>query len=237
VACDRYGYRYEATPDSSDRLVRPVRRLVGSVDEIDIRTLPFVRFDRNEAHSQLYGMNMGEGAGGVGPDQAHPFVIKDMKVWDCLWSFQPGVPSIVLDGIDIARSQYGIYLPRYDRRIQPYGRMTVKGVNLPGVLTASPTAIPGEQAALPLGRDSLPPCSIITSVSRAADGSIKVRGTTADNGEVKQVLVNGRPARPLAANFLEWEVALDAKTKATVSAVATDAAGNTEVRPHVARIP
>ena len=59
--------------------------------------------------------------------------------------------SIVLDGIDIARSQYGIFIPRYDPRIQPYGRMTVKGVNLPGVLTASPTAIPGEQAALPVG--------------------------------------------------------------------------------------
>jgi G8 domain len=237
VECDRYGYRYEATPDSTDRLVRPVRRPAGTVEEVDIRTLPFVRFDGNEAHTQLYGMNMGEGAGGIGPDESHPFVIKDMKVWDCLWSFRPGAPSIVIDGIDISRSQYGIFIPRYDPRIQPHGRMTARGVNLPGVMTASPTAIPGEQAALPVGLDAQPPYTIITSVTRTADGRVKVRGTTADNGEVKRVSVNGREARPLAANFLEWEVELDAQTKGRVTAVAADAAGNTEAQPHVAVVP
>ena len=118
----------------------------GPVEEVDIRTLPFVRFDANEAHSQLYGMNQGEGVGGIGPDESHPFVIKDMKIRDSLWSFQPGAPSIVIDGMDISRSKYGIFLPRHDPRIQPYGRMTAKGVNPPGVLMASPTAVPGEQS-------------------------------------------------------------------------------------------
>ena len=64
-----------------------------------------------------------------------------------------------------------------------------------------------------------------------------MRGTTADNGEVKRVVVNGNEARPLAPNFLEWEVMLDARRSDTVTAVATDKAGNTEARPHVARIP
>jgi hypothetical protein len=237
VECDRYGYRYEATPGQDGRLVRPVRRPAGAAEEVDIRTLPFVRFDGNEAHTQLYGMNMGEGAGGVGPDESQPFVIKDMKVWDCLWSFRPGAPSIVIDGMDISRSQYGIFIPRYDPRIQPYGRMTARGVNLPGVLTASRTAVPGEQTALPVGHDTQPPYSIITSVSRTADRRVQVRGTTADNGEVKQVLVNGRPAQPLTANFLEWAVALDAHTKGPISAVAVDAGGNTEAQPHVALVP
>ncbi len=182
-------------------------------------------------------MNMGEGAGGVGPDESHPFVIKDMKVWDCLWSFQPGAPSIVIDGIDIARSAYGIFVPRYDSRIQPYGRMTARGVNIPGVLPASPTAVPGEQAPLPVGIDNRPPFSIITSVIRTADGRVTVRGTTADDGEVKRVLVNGNEARPLAPNFLEWEIAVNAQAKGTITAVAADAAGNTEARPHVAQLP
>jgi len=239
VECDRYGYRYEATPDSAGRLVRPVLRPAGPVEEVDIRTLPFVRFDGNEAHSQLYGMNLGEGVGGIGPDESHPFVIKNMKIWDSNWSFQPGAPSIVIDGMDISRSKYGIFLPRHDPRIQPYGRMTAKGVNLPGVLMASPTALPGEKAPPPVGVDDRPPHTIITSVIRTADGRVTVRGTTADNGEVKRVLVNGSEARPLAANFLAWEVVLDAQPEGTVTvtAVATDKAGNTEVRPHVARIP
>ena len=145
VECDRYGYRYEAAPDAKGQLIRPVRRADGEVAEVDIRTLPFIRFDHNEAHSQLYGMNLGEGAGGVGPDLAHAFVVKDMAIWDCLWSFQPGAPSIVIDGMKIARSKYGIYVPRYDPLTQPYGRMTARGVNAPGVLMASPTAPPGEQ--------------------------------------------------------------------------------------------
>jgi hypothetical protein len=236
VECDRYGYRYEATPDSNGHLIRPVRQQAGAVKDVDIRTLPFVRFDRNEAHTQLYGMNMGEGAGGIGPDETHPFVIKDMKVWDCLWSFQPGAPSIAIDGIDIARSKYGIYLPRFDALIQPYGHMKVKGVNTTGVLPASPTAVPGEQAPFPTPADDRPPYSIITSMLRTADGRVTVRGTTADNGEVKRVLVNGHEARPLAPNFLEWEVALDADSQDKVTALAADTAGNTEAQPHVARI-
>ena len=163
VECDRYGYRYEATPDSTDRLVRPVQRPAGTVEEVDIRTLPFVRFDGNEAHTQLYGMNMGEGAGGVGPDESHPFVIKDMKVWDCLWSFRPGAH------VDCHRRDRHFALGVRDLRssvrcadstLRP---MTARGVNLPGVLPASPTAVPGEQAPLPVGTDDRPPFSIITS--------------------------------------------------------------------------
>jgi hypothetical protein len=154
-----------------------------------------------------------------------------------LWSFQPGVPSIVVDGIDIARSAYGIFVPQYDSRIQAYGRMTARGVNIPGVLPASPTAVPGERVPLPVGIDNRPPFSIITSVIRTADGRVTVRGTTADDGEVKRVLVNGNLARPLAPNFLEWEIALHAQAKGTITAVAADAAGNTEARPHVEKLP
>ena len=77
MECDRYGFRYEATPNASGRLVRPVLRPDGALEEVDIRTLPFVRFEGNEAHAQLCGMNHGEGVGGVGPDDATSrFVIR-----------------------------------------------------------------------------------------------------------------------------------------------------------------
>jgi hypothetical protein len=239
VECDRYGYRYEAAPDSSGRLVRPVLLAAEPAEEVDIRTLPFIRFDQNEAHSQLYGANLGEGVGGIGPDASHPFVVKDMKIWDSNWAFQPGAPSIVIDGMDITRSKYGMFVPRHDTRIQPYGRMTTKGVNSPGILLASPTSLPGEKAPPPIGIDDRPPYTIITSAIRTPNGRVTVRGTTADNGNVERVVVNGDQARPLAANFLEWEVVLNAQYSGSVSitASATDAAGNTEARPHVLHIP
>ena len=116
VECDRYGYRYQATPNASGRLVRPVLRPDGQIEQVDIRTLPFVRFEGNEAHAQLGGMNMGEGVAGIGPDERHPFLIRDLRIWESLWSFQPGAPSIVLDSIDIRNSKYGIFTPQYDPR-------------------------------------------------------------------------------------------------------------------------
>jgi hypothetical protein len=66
-----------------------------------------------------------------------------------------------------------------------------------------------------------------------------VRGTTADNGTVTKVLVNGEPARASAPNFAEWEAILtpSSGTAKTVQAQATDAAGNVEPRPHLVTVP
>jgi hypothetical protein len=235
VECDRYGFRYEASPDDSGRIVRPVLRADGRVEDIDIRTLPFVKFQGNEAHAQLYGMNLGEGVSGIGPDPAHPFVIKDMKIWESLWAFEPGAPSVVLDDMTIVNSRYGIYTPHYDPRVRTFGRANFKGVNLPGVLIASPTALPGEKAPIPTTVDDRPPISIITSVATGPGGLTIVRGTTVDDGVVAQVLVNQTEARPLADNFLEWEATLPDRPQEarTLTARALDTRGNSESRPHV----
>jgi hypothetical protein len=237
VECDRYGYRFEATPDNLGRLVRPVLRTDGHVANVDIRTLPFVRFEGNEAHGQLYGMNLGEGVGGIGPDPAHPFLVKDMRIWECLWAIEPGAPSVVLDEVAIVNSRYGIYMPRYDPRVRPYGRATFKGVNLPGVLPASPAALPGENAPIPTAIDDRPPFTIITSVASGKGGRSIVRGTTADDGRVARVLVNQTEARSLADNFLEWEATLPGSPdEGTITALAIDARGNREPRPHVVQV-
>jgi hypothetical protein len=79
--------------------------------------------------------------------------------------------------------------------------------------------------------DDLPPATVITSVVRTKDRVI-VRGTCIDNGTVKQVMVNGQSAKPLAANFAEWEAVLTGAAK-QFEARAEDAAGNVEKTPAV----
>lgn len=60
VECDQYGYRYEARPIDDFEPVVEIRRPDGSSEQVDIRTLPFIRFDDNEARSQRrFGLNLG----------------------------------------------------------------------------------------------------------------------------------------------------------------------------------
>ena len=62
-----------------------------------------------------------------------------------------------------------------------------------------------------------------------------VRGVSVDDNTIRSVLVNGRPARSVAGNFLEWEAEVEVKGASgpmTVAALAEDAAGNTEPVPH-----
>src|SRR5262249_8424897 len=82
--------------------------------------------------------------------------------------------------------------------------------------------------------DDLPPATIITHVRKLPGGKLTVRGTTADNGTVKRVLVNGHEAKALAPNFAEWEITLEKLPSAgKLEAGAEDTAGNVEKRPHV----
>jgi len=59
---------------------------------------------------------------------------------------------------------------------------------------------------------------------------LQVRGTTADNGDVKRVVVNGVEAKSWRPNFIEWEVTVPAAKK--LVAHAEDRAGNVEKTPH-----
>ncbi len=78
--------------------------------------------------------------------------------------------------------------------------------------------------------DDLPPTTVITHVLKTGS-KLTVRGTTADNGAVTTVTVNGQAARALAPNFAEWEIEI-AEAK-ELRAHAEDAAGNVEKTPHV----
>ena len=85
--------------------------------------------------------------------------------------------------------------------------------------------------------DDLPPATVITDVRRDGE-TLVVRGTTSDNGEVKEVLVNGVAAKSQSDNFAQWEATVPAAAASDnlpvrVKAHAIDAAGNTEPRDHL----
>jgi hypothetical protein len=353
VSCEnhRYGYRFEATKTSRLDLTLPVQGPDGERRPTDIRTLPFVRFEGNEAHCDgLYGFNLGEGVNRVGPDEKHPFIVRDMKIWEIHYAFRPQSPSLLVEDMRIYRAAYGVYHPNYDRHVyrrllisetdtEPfnrghdddsiqYGVLAVDGLTFSGnhngyvplvqisddnptgaaeshfrdvkvierhdnskralvnrgggprPAPKTPTGVPvylhdwygsGQTAkvvstaAKDFGKDGLtyasdapltgdesrvakvsgvkfpellypvddlPPATVITGVERR-NGKVAVRGTTSDNGTVTKVTVNGQPAKPLAANFAEWEAVLEGEGK--ISAYAEDAAGNVEKRPHVVK--
>ncbi len=348
VENDRYGFRGEATPSSRFDLRLPILHPDGERRTVDIRTLPFVRFEDNETHSNgLYGLRLGEcHRDRTGPDEKHPHVIRGMKIWDIHYGFRPEVPCVLVEDMKLWRPVYGVYHPDYDRHVyrrmyigestaepfnrghddenRQYGPLSVDGLTIErshGTLIQvsqySPTGKaeshfrnvsfvenkpyrssyvdttlngqpknpppddlipyvfhdwfgPGRHARLLTARmvekagdgleyqagpapfagksmrvvevkdvpfpeylspvDDLPPATVITSARRAEDGKLVVRGTCSDNGTVKRVVVNGREARALAPNFLEWEASVDASEK--LSAAAEDAAGNAERLAH-----
>lgn len=129
VSCenDRYGFRYDARPivSRAASITFPIQQPDGVKKSIDIRTLPFVRFEDNEAHCDgAYGLNLGNGVEGVGPDRRHPFVIRGMKVWDTHLAFVPSPPCVLVENMQIFNTIYGVYLPNYDHHVYRNMRMT-----------------------------------------------------------------------------------------------------------------
>lgn len=243
--CDEYGYRFDAVQSREFSVTLNVPGPDGTRSPVDIRTLPFVRFEGNESHTQRrHAFNFGgfsplarsakdtgenEGVAGVGPDEQHPFVIKDYLAWDAHWALHPRPPCVMLDGMEAAHSHYALWFANYDRSAYRNVKLTDISVNpdfQPLGVQPKPSEYPGKLKPV----DDLPPQTIITHVLHLSDGSLLVRGTTADNGEVKQVSVNGTLVKATAPNLAQWEVTLPKTAK--LIAAAEDAAGNKEARQH-----
>ncbi|HZE95593.1 MAG TPA: G8 domain-containing protein [Planctomycetota bacterium] len=241
--CDEYGYFFQATKNATFDPVLNVRQPDGSRKDVDVRTLPFVRFDGNESHTQRrHALNLGGGApfgeptvGGVGPDERHPFVVRNTRLWDVHWAFHPVSPSMLVDGMDIDNAEYAIWRPVYEHHA--YHAVSLGQVSVSKEF--SPTGTKPKEDAVPSWTDDLPPTTVITSAIRLPDGSIRVRGTTSDNGKIHQVRVNDADARPLGTDLSEWEAILKADPGAElrITAWAQDEAGNRERTPHELRIP
>ncbi|WP_050027544.1 G8 domain-containing protein [Verrucomicrobium sp. BvORR034] len=248
--CDQHGYRFEVVASEKFNPVLPVLQPDGSRKPVDIRTLPFIRFDSNEAHTQRrFGINLGGFNGlsilglpndtalkdvdGVGPDMYHPFILRNTLLWDCDWAYHAGSPSVLNDRMRIHNVLYGIW--RINSHLQEHSRLTMTDVVASGVFhpRASRYQKPGELEFIE-PKDDLPPSTVITSCEPAPGGKLRVRGVTLDNGEVADVTINNVPARPLRTNYADWEAIIPAAP--SVTAKSSDAAGNEEKTPHEVRL-
>src|SRR4051794_25954145 len=237
--CDEYGYFFQVAKAEGFDPTLSVRQSDGTRKAVDVRTLPFVRFEQNESHCQRrHAFNLGGAppeqratpdhtVNGVGPDEHHPFMIRGLRIWNTHWAFHPVSPSVLVDGLDIHHSEYGVWFPIYNRH-------AYHGLTLDDIKTSpefNPTGRKPDAGAFPKPlepTDDLPPATVITGVTRGADGrAMVVRGVTIDNGTVKRVVVNGREAKAVSSNFADWEVTVDAGA-ASVDAHAEDAEGNVE---------
>lgn len=157
--CFGYGFRFEATPragfDDGGKdlwyaqspvksfgspgqqfdLALPVLQPDGRRARVDVRTLPFIRFEGNTAHNIAnYGLNLGQQARGIGPDKEHPFVVRDMTIWNAGRGFTVDVPHVRIDGMHISHCGYEIYQARYqgqdyrDVRLDIWGRIPVSNL-------------------------------------------------------------------------------------------------------------
>jgi hypothetical protein len=153
---DRYGYRFEATETAAMKMTLPVLFPDTERRKLDLRMLPFVRFDGNQSHCDgRYGFNLGEGVEGVGPNSSFPFVIRNLKIWGAYYAFRPQSPGVLVENLTIKTCAYGVYHPNYDRHVyrdlhiidtqdEPfnrghdddsiqYGSLTVDGLTLDGI--------------------------------------------------------------------------------------------------------
>jgi hypothetical protein len=128
VENDRYGFRKEATGSRSFPVEFSVLRPDGRHEKLDIRTLPFIRFEDNETHSNgFYGVNLGEGVGRVGPDAEHPSIVRNLLIWNLHYAFRPQVRSLLAEDVHIHHAAYGIYHPNYDDHV--YRNLVISHTN------------------------------------------------------------------------------------------------------------
>lgn len=144
VSCenDEYGFRYDSQKSGSFSAQLFVRSPDGTEEKVDIRTLPFYRFEGNEAHTEgLYGMVFaGNNTGGdpiteakrfeqidrTGPDTRHPHIARDLKIWQVHYGLRPQVPSVLLEHVRIDHATYGIYRPALENHV--YRDLTISSV-------------------------------------------------------------------------------------------------------------
>lgn len=263
VECAEYGYRFDTRKTEAYDPVRPIRQPDGSLKPQDTRTLPFVRFEGNEAHTMkffclnlrgvtrpdrgldLYGQNesLAREAADAMPDPAHPFWIRDFRCWEANWATHLGTTGVFIDGLDVFRSDVAIWRSIMDR--SGFRRMTTKDMRVNDIhnpLSSGYVPSPGDSErgafrGMSSFRDDMPPTTLITSAVR--DGNLLlVQGSTCDTSDVRRVTVNGRAARSTRGSFAEWEIALDAPagTPVEITARSVDVRGHVEPRPHIVRL-
>jgi hypothetical protein len=121
VACenDEYGFRFEVAKRGNFDPVLGLRAPDGTRQQRDVRTMPFLRFEDNESHSEgLYSFNFGDDANGsVRGDAQHPFIARNLRAWETHYALRPDMQFFLLDGLEVNHAAYGIYHPDYDAHV------------------------------------------------------------------------------------------------------------------------
>ena len=121
VACenDEYGFRFEiAKPTNFDPTLN-IRAPSGEGEVVDVRTIPFLRFEDNESHSEgLYSFNFGDDRNGsVHGDRRHPFIARNLRAWQTHYVLRPNVQFFLMEGLEVKDGVYGVYHPDYDAQV------------------------------------------------------------------------------------------------------------------------
>jgi hypothetical protein len=237
----------------------PIRQPDGTVAKTDVRTLPFVRFEDNESHGNgHWGLNIGEGVEGGGPDPRTPFVLRRTRIWSVVGGFGVQSPHVLLDGMTVHDAAYGVRASKFlgqDWRnvsINSRGMTVATLAEYLGSTNGAGSARhrqPGwpkgtgdggatfQSAEIEVARlepvDTTPPSTVVTETRRVGRDLV-VRGTTADDGPVAQVTVNGLPVTGSAPNYARWEIVLKDVESGPfdLEARSVDAQGNAELLPH-----
>ncbi len=137
VECEEYGFRYDCQKTRSFDTTLPILMPDGSKKPVDVRTIPFFRFDDNEAHGGFYGMVVANNGNNqpdnpiatekalkeirkidwTGPDAHHPHIIRNLKIWQTHYAMRPHCPSMLMENIRIDHVSYGIYRPDFDNHV------------------------------------------------------------------------------------------------------------------------
>jgi hypothetical protein len=248
--CDVYGFRFDMQKAKGFDPVLGVPQTDGSLRDLDVRALGFVRFEDNEAHCQrnfalnLGGLDisLGGGCGGVGPDLHHPFIVRNMRVWNSHWSFHTLSPHVMLDNFDIHKCAYGLWKPNiighayrnvHMEKISQEVLLDGKG-ELPKVFATGKVGpaevfdlhMPDSGFPKPLDPvDDLAPIVVATQFLRTKKGHVTIRGTASDVGPIESIHINNVVARAVRPNFAEWEASVSETSQGFVIR-AKDSAGN-----------
>ena len=121
VACENglYGFRFQIERSHGRDPLYSVRQPDGSDSVRDIRTIPFLRFEDNEAHGDgLYAFDLGDDPpGSVHSDRRHPFIARDLRVWQSHYALRSNTTSFLMDGLRIDHAVYGVYHPDYNDHV------------------------------------------------------------------------------------------------------------------------
>ena len=258
VDCGKHGYRFQMakTPTFDPRLL--VRQADGTSKKVDVRTLPFLRFEGNEAHSQRrFALNLGGFHGqsttedldrdgnvidrigylggdvqGVGPSEQHPFRIKDFLVWRSHWGFHTAAPNVTIDGFTAHDVNYVFW--RSNIAGHDYNRLDFQNIH---VSTFFNNWGAGQTRADLLRytstEDSQPPATVMTKTEWLTPGVVRVSGIAADDFAIQEVRVNGVAAELQPGPVTDWSAIVKVQgSEVELTATARDEAGNQEITAH-----